>query len=239
MRDSHAMSTPRSSRELIPTGPEESTPARVEVPGPAGQLWAETVVPERPDAEQARAAAARLGVTPVSPGVATALTFLAATIHARTVVELGTGTGVSALALLSGMTPDGVLTSVDIDGENQRPARAALTAAGIPATRARLIAGRALAVVPRLTDGAYDLVFLDADPAENAEYVRQAARLLRPGGLLAVHDALWGDAVADPARRDPATIAARDLATGLIADERFVSAVFPLGAGLLVGVLTG
>jgi len=233
------MTDPRTSRELIPTGPVEAADARVEVPGIAGQLWSETVVPEQPAVGDARVEAARLGIGAVSPGVATLLTFLAASTGARTAVEVGTGAGVSALALLAGMAPDGVLTSVDIDGDHQRPARAALTAAGIPPQRARLIAGRALAVLPRLTDRAYDVVFLDGDPGENADYLREALRLLRPGGMVVVHDALWGDAVADPTRRDPATVAARTLVADVLADERLVAVVVPLGAGVLVATLRG
>lgn len=231
------MSTPRTSRELIPTGPVDAGEARIEVPGIAGQLWSETVVPEQPAAADARVEAARLGVAAVSPGVAAALTFLAASTGVRTAVEVGTGAGVSAIALLAGMSDDGILTSVDVDGDHQRPARAALTAAGVPPHRARLIAGRALAVLPRLTDGAYDLVFLDAEPGENSDYLREALRLLRPGGLVVFHDALWGDAVADPARRDPATTAARALVEEVLADERLVPLVVPLGAGLLVATL--
>lgn len=231
------MSTQRPNRELIPTGPPGATEVRIEVPGVAGQLWSELLVAESAAAEDARAAATQLGVTPVSPGVATALTFLAATIGARTVVELGTGTGVSALALVAGMAPDGVLTSVDANAECHRPARAALAASGVAAHRIRLIAGRALAVVPRLTDGAYDLVFLDADPAENADYLRESFRLLRPGGLVLIHDALWGDAVADPARRDPGTTAARSLVESVVADEGLVPLLLPLGAGLLAATL--
>jgi predicted O-methyltransferase YrrM len=83
----------------------------------------------------ARARAARLGVTPVGAAGGATLCFLAATIHARAVVEVGTGAGVSGLWLLRGMAPDGVLTSIDVDPEAQRAARAAFVAAGYGPSR--------------------------------------------------------------------------------------------------------
>ena len=96
---------------------------------------------------------------PIGSGGGAALRFLASLLEARAVVEIGTGTGVSGLWLLRGMRPDGVLTTVDIEAEHQRLAKEAFTEAGIPPQRARMITGAALDVLPRLTDGHYDLVF--------------------------------------------------------------------------------
>ena len=127
-------------------------------------------------------------------------------IEARAVVEIGTGTGVSGLWLLRGMRSDGVLTTVDIEAEHQRLASESFTEAGIPPQRARTIAGAALDVLPRLTDGHYDLVFCDGDKAEYAAYLTEALRLLRPGGVVAFDNALWHDRVADPAQRDEETV---------------------------------
>ena len=124
-------------------------------------------------------------------------------------VEIGTGSGVSGLALFAGMQPDGVLTSVDIETEHQQAAREAFRSVGIPPQRFRLIAGSALNVLPRLSDGAYDLVFVDADKLEYAEYVEQAVRLLRHGGVLAVDNALWHDRTADATNTDDQTEAMR------------------------------
>ena len=106
---------------------------------------------------------------------------------------------------------DGVLTTVDIEAEHQRLARETFTEAGVAPQRARTIAGAALDVLPRLTDGHYDLVFCDGDKTEYAAYLEEALRLLRPGGVVAFDNALWHDRVADPAQRDEETVAIRDL----------------------------
>jgi predicted O-methyltransferase YrrM len=173
---------------------------------------------------------------PIGPGGGAALRVLAAALDARTVVEIGTGAGVSGLYLLSGMHPEGVLTSVDIESEHQRLAREAFTEAGFAANRARLIAGAALDVLPRLTDAAYDLVFCDGDKAEYGEYLQQALRLLRVGGAVVFDNALWRNKVADPAQRDPQTIAVRELCRAVRDDERLSPALLPVGDGLLVAV---
>jgi predicted O-methyltransferase YrrM len=176
------------------------------------------------------------GVSPIGPGGAAALSLLAAAVGAKAVVEIGTGTGVSGLALLRGMRPDGTLTTVDLDTENQRLARKTFLDAGIASQRFRLIAGSALDVVTRLTDGHYDLVFCDADKREYTAYLHEALRLLRPGGVVAFDNALWHNRVADPARRDPDTNAIRDLIRAVRDDDDLVSALLPVGDGLLAAV---
>ncbi|MDQ6641551.1 MAG: O-methyltransferase, partial [Actinomycetota bacterium] len=150
------------------------------------------------------------------------------------VVEIGTGTGVSGLWLLRGMRPDGVLTTVDTEAEHQRLAKQTFTEAGIAAQRVRLIPGAALDVVPRLTDGHYDIVFCDGDKQEYPEYLAEALRLLRPGGVAAFDNALWHDKVADPAQRDPETVAIRELGRSIADNENVVPALLPVGDGLLL-----
>jgi predicted O-methyltransferase YrrM len=185
---------------------------------------------------KARERAGQLGCTPVTPGVGAVLTVLAATVKARAVVEIGTGAGVSGLYLLRGMSPDGVLTTIDVEVEHQRAAREAFADEGVRPTRSRLIAGRALDVLPRLTDGGYDLVLVDADAESYPAYLTQAVRLLRPGGALAIDDALWQDRVADPAKRDEITTTIREVGRAVRDDDRLLPALLPTGDGLLVAV---
>ncbi len=180
----------------------------------------------------ARARAAELGCAAVSPGAGAGLRFLAAVIGARAVVELGTGVGISGLWLLSGMTPDGTLTSIDIDPEHQRAARTAFTAAGYGPSRLRLINGMGLEVLPRLTDGGYDLVFVDAAPAEYPRYLDEAVRLLRPGGVVALHGVLTAGALA-PDAVEGGPLALREVARQVREDERLLPVMLPLGQGLL------
>jgi predicted O-methyltransferase YrrM len=187
--------------------------------------------------ERARARAEELGCTPVGPGAASALRVLAAAVGARSVVEVGTGTGVSGLALLAGMPADGVLTTIDVEAEHQRAAREAFAEAGIRPNRTRVITGRALDVLPRLTDGAYDLVLLDADKRDFQAYLDQALRLLRRCGELAVDNALWHDKVADPAQRDETTTAIREMGKRVRDDDRLLAALLPVGDGLLAAVV--
>ncbi len=201
--------------------------------------YAEFFVPESEAASAARIRAAELGCTPVGAGAATALTFLAAAVGAKTAVEIGTGAGVSGLALLAGMTGDGILTSIDVEAENQRAAKQAFAEAGVAAGRTRLINGRALEVLPRLTDAAYDLVLVDAAKTEYGQYVVEAVRLLRPGGILVVDNALWHDKVADPTQRDAETVAVREAGRAVRDDETLVPVLIPLDDGLLAAVKRG
>jgi predicted O-methyltransferase YrrM len=179
------------------------------------------------------ARAEEVGVAPIGAGGGAALRFLASVLEARAVVEIGTGTGVSGVWLLRGMRSDGILTTVDIEAEHQRLAKESFAEAGIPAQRARTISGAALDVLPRLTDGHYDLVFCDGDKAEYDAYLTESLRLLRPGGVVAFDNALWHDRVADPAQRDDATVTIRELGKRIADDDDLVSVLLPVGDGLL------
>ena len=200
---------------------------------PTSWAYAEDYTGEDEVVTGARARADESGITAIGPGAAAALSLLAAGVGAKAVVEIGTGTGVSGLALLRGMRTDGTLTTVDIDAENQRLARKTFLGAGVASNRFRLIAGAGLDVVTRLTDGHYDLVFCDADRRENTAYLHEALRLLRPGGIVAFAGILTGGRVADPARRDPDTTALRDLIRAVRDDDDLVSALLPTSEGLL------
>ncbi|MGI8761072.1 MAG: O-methyltransferase [Jatrophihabitantaceae bacterium] len=196
--------------------------------------YAESYAVEDDVIAAARARARELGCVPIGAAGGATLRVLAAATGARAVVEVGTGAGVSGLCLLGGMAPDGVLTTVDVEGEHQRAAKEAFTEAGVGSTRFRLINGSASEVLPRLRDAAYDLVFVDADKSAYAVYYEQAVRLLRPGGVVAFDNALWHDRVADPSQRDTDTTVLRELGRTARADDRLVAALLPVGDGLLI-----
>jgi len=202
----------------------------------SSRSFAEFFVPEHEAVLTARGRAADFGCEPVGSGAGAALTFLAAVLSAKAVVEIGTGTGVSGLHLLTGMAPDGVLTSIDIEAEHQRAAKEAFGLLGFAPSRARLINGRGLEVMPRLTDGAYDLVLIDADRTGYPQYVQESVRLLRKGGVLVLAGALHGDKVADPTQRDAETVAVREAGRAVRDDETMVPMMTSLGDGLLAAV---
>jgi predicted O-methyltransferase YrrM len=199
--------------------------------------YVDDFLPEDGPLLEARRNAAEVGgADPVGPVTGATLRFVASAIGARSVVEIGTGCGVSGLWLLRGMRPGAVLTSVDVEPDHQRLARAVFVDAGFPAGRYRLISGRALEVLPRLADGAYDMVFCDADPHEYPDYLVAALRLLRPGGVMIFDDALARGRVADPACNDPDAVAVRELCEQVRMDERLVPLLLPVGDGLLTAV---
>jgi len=184
----------------------------------------------------ARERAVEIGAAAVTPAVGALLSLLAKLSGAKAVAEVGTGAGVSGLWLLSGISDDGVLTTIDVEPEYQRLAKQAFSEAGIGPSRTRLIGGRAQEVLTRLADESYDLVFIDADPIDQPDYVVEGVRLLRSGGVIVVHRAALGGRAGDPAARDAEVAAVREAARLIAEDERLTPALVPLGDGLLAAV---
>lgn len=194
--------------------------------------YAEDFVVESEAIATARAHSLEHGVEPISPSQGAQLAVLAAATNAKAIIEIGTGYGVSGLWMFAG-APEATLTSIDIELENQQSAKSAFAAIGIPAKRVRLIAGRALEVLPRMNESSYDLVLVDADQGLIIEYVEHALRLVRIGGTVVVPHALWRGRVADPAQRDDTVVNFRTLLDEIARSHAVLSALSLAGDGLL------
>jgi predicted O-methyltransferase YrrM len=181
----------------------------------------------------ARERAVDAGAGAITPAVGALLGLLARLTGGKTIAEVGTGAGVSGLWLLSGMREDGVLTTIDVEPEHQRLAKQAFSEAGIAPSRTRLIGGRAQDVLTRLADESYDLVFIDADPVDQPDFVLEGIRLLRSGGAIVVHRAALGGRAGDPAAGDAEVAAVREAARLIAEDERLTPVLIPLGDGIL------
>ncbi|GAA4897119.1 O-methyltransferase [Tessaracoccus lubricantis] len=211
-----------------------STP--VENPTPASWTFAEDYVSPSDAVAQARDEATVSGMTPVTTGEAAALKVLTKAIGAKHVVEIGTLMGATGLTFLEAMERDGILTSIDVEADNQIPAREFFQKAGFPTSRFRLIAGSPIEVMPKLRDGAYDIVYVAGDKLEYVEYVAGALRLLRHGGLLIVRDVLWHNKVADESDESDEAIIIREALEAVNQSESYTQALLPVGNGLLVAV---
>jgi predicted O-methyltransferase YrrM len=207
--------------------------------GAVGQLRAraERFTPEDEVLAAARERAAEHGIVPIGGGACAALTFLASATRARNVVEIGSGAGLGSVSLLRGMPREGVLTSIDCEVSHVGLARRACLEAGFPAGRVRMITGRALDVLPRLSDGGYDLVLVDALTVEYPRYLEEAVRLLRPGGVVALDNVLWSGRVSDTTRREAIDSALRETMRAVRADERLAPLLLPISDGLLCASL--
>ncbi|MEY4039824.1 MAG: hypothetical protein RLZZ52_692 [Actinomycetota bacterium] len=168
----------------------------------------------------------------ISPAVGAQLALVAAATNATNIVEIGTGFGLSGLWLLSG-APEATLTSIDSEFEYHEQAREFFTEAGYPASRVRLITGKALDVLPRMNENSYDIVLVDGDPAQLPANVEHALRLVRIGGTVLVPHALQAGAVANPSDRSVVVTGFRTVITEASEAENLVVALSPAGDGLL------
>jgi caffeoyl-CoA O-methyltransferase len=168
----------------------------------------------------------------IAPEQGAFLEWLTRLLGATNVVEVGTFTGYSSICMARGLAEGGRLLCCDLSEEWTAIARAYWTRAGL-ADRIVLRLGPAadtLAALP--PDPPIDLAFVDADKEGYPRYIDLLAERLRPGGVIAVDNTLWGGAVADPAVEDETTALLRALNEDLVADDRFDTVLLPLGDGL-------
>lgn len=203
----------------------------------ASWKYAEDYVDEPETIKAARRSAEELGVETVTPATGNQLALLARLAKAKSIVEVGTGAGVSALWLLSAST-DSVLTTIDDEPEYQNVARRNFKNAGIAPSRIRVITGKGSAVMGNMAESAYDLVFLDAEPNDLEAMLQSAVALAKPGGAIVISHALWRDRVPNPALRDDETAALRQAIRNFGAGDGFAATISLVGDGLLIVVKT-
>lgn len=166
------------------------------------------------------------------------LTLLTRMVGARTVVDVGTFTGVSALALATGLSPGGRVITCDVSTQWLDLARSHWQAAGV-ADRIEFRRGPAARSLASLPPGGVDLVFLDADKVSYPKYHRAVVPLLRPGGLLIADNVLLDGYVVDPASAPPGLFRAAAAAmhafnVAVAADDRLEAVLLPLADGLTI-----
>jgi predicted O-methyltransferase YrrM len=187
------------------------------------------VMAAEPDAlTAARARAAGVG-TPPPPEVGALLRWAVATSGAQHVIEVGAAAGVSGAWVVDALPARGVLTSIEEDPHTHALATELFEELDA-GSRVRAILGRAATVLPRLSDGAYDLVLLQGRPALTTEDLDHARRLLRPGGLLLARTVLRAGEHAD---RVAAAL------TALAEDEGFSATLLPVDGGLVLATRLG
>ncbi len=198
------------------------------------QSFSENYIHETVAMKHARDRAVEIGTTNTHPIVGAFLRYLTHLVGATSVVEVGTGSGVSGLWLFQGMSPTGVLTSIDSEVENSRIAKSAFDEADISSTRYRLISGSSNEIIAKLADSLYDLFILR--PSEDLiDCIDHAHRALRPGGILLIDSALSGGKVPDPSQRDRLTISLRDSLKILKeAESQWLPLLLPVADGLFL-----
>ena len=174
-----------------------------------------------------------VGVIDPTPAVGNFLKFATELTGAKSVVEIGTNSGVGSLWVLQALANDGVLTTIDAEREHSKIARTVFEEADIPSTKYRIITGNLIDVVGKLADNSYELI-ITRDAMDLFEIVQESYRLLKSGGLLIIDQALSGGKVADTTQRDPESIARRDAIKVIKEDARWSSTVIPIGAGILL-----
>ena len=158
------------------------------------------------------------GEAAVAPNQGKLLHLLARAVGARRILEVGTLAGYSTIWLARALPPGGRLVTLEADAASADGALANLARAGL-ADVVELLVGPALETLPRLT-GPFDLIFLDADKAENAEYLGLALELSRPGTLIVADNVVREGAVADEASSDPRVQGVRRFFDLLAAEPR-------------------
>lgn len=171
----------------------------------------------------------------IAPEQGAFMSLLVRAIGARRCLEVGTFTGYSSTVVALAMPPDGRLVCCDVSREWTDMARQAWADASVE-DRIELRLGPAIETLDRLlaegAAGSFDFAFIDADKPNYDGYVERALRLVRPGGLIAIDNVLWGGRVADASVDDESTNAIRALNDKLAADPRVDLAMVPIGDGL-------
>ncbi len=171
----------------------------------------------------------------ISPEQGQFMQLLLKLVGARKTLEIGVFTGYSSLATALALPPDGRIVACDVSEEWTAMARRYWAKAGV-ADRIDLRIAPAVETLDGLIAdghaGTFDFAFIDADKEAYDAYYERALTLLRPGGLVAVDNALWSGRVADPAANDPDTAALRTLNAKLRDDERVDFSLVPIGDGL-------
>jgi caffeoyl-CoA O-methyltransferase len=156
-------------------------------------------------------------------------------VQPKTIVEVGTYTGYSALCLAEGLQAEGLLHTIDNNDERVPLLNRYFTEAG-EQNRIRIHTGNALDILPSI-DGPIDLVFIDADKHNYKNYFNMVIDKVRPGGLIISDNVLWsGKVLESPKANDVDTIALKEFNDYLASNPKVEIVLLPVRDGLSVAM---
>ena len=209
------------------------------VPDAVERYVSETITKETPLQRRLRAETAKLpgAQMQIGPDQGALMALLIRLTGARRALEIGVFTGYSSLAVASALPDDGKLIACDVSEEWTRIARSYWEEAGVSG-KIELRLGPALETLAALLRErgreSFDFAFIDADKENNDAYYEACLRLVRPGGLIAVDNAIWGGRVADAAVIDAETQAIRALNLKMRDDPRVEAVFLTVGDGVML-----
>ena len=155
------------------------------------------------------------------------------TTNIKTVLEIGTFTGLSALSMALALPDDGKLVALDKDEGTNKVALDFFKKANLD-NKIQTIVKPALDSLEELKNSKFDMVFIDADKMNYKEYYERSLKLLDKGGLIIIDNVLWHGEVADEDNLDKYTINIKDFNTYVANDKRVEQIIVPLGDGMTV-----
>jgi caffeoyl-CoA O-methyltransferase len=178
----------------------------------------------------------------IAPEQAQFMALLVEIMGVRRAIEIGVFTGYSALAVALALPADGHLLACDINTIWTAKAQEYWREAGV-AKKIELRLAPALETLDALLaegqQGNFDFAFIDADKGNYLHYYERLLQLLRPGGVIAVDNVLWGGRVANPANIEEDTIAIRNFNEHVRSDDRVSISMVPIGDGLTLAMKRG
>lgn len=168
----------------------------------------------------------------IGPMEASVLSLLLRTIKARRVLEFGTYTGYSALAMAENLPSDGEVITLDINPETVRIAREYWSRSE-HGRKIRAVLGPASDTMKQL-EGQFDFVFIDADKVNYPSYVEFALERLSPGGIIALDNMLQAGRVLDDDDDSPPVVTIRNVAEQLVARDDYHVTLLPVRDGIMV-----
>jgi predicted O-methyltransferase YrrM len=160
------------------------------------------------------------------------LTMLVEMIKPKTILELGTFTGYSAICMAHGIPENGILVTIDNNPEIEGLAQKYFKMSGLE-KKIRFINGDALHIVPDLNMH-FDMAFIDADKERLPDYYRLVMEKMTSGGVIVVDNILWYGKVADPKQNDKTTQKIRQFNELVQADKRVTNLLLPVCDGMMI-----
>jgi predicted O-methyltransferase YrrM len=165
------------------------------------------------------------------------LAFLASSIGAKKAIEIGVYTGASTLAIAEVLPENGTIVACDTTDKNINVASTAWNEANVEHKIDLKIAPALITLQALIDEGeknTFDFMYIDADKANSKNYYEFGLQLLSSGGIITIDNMFYGGQVADDSCNDENTIATRELAAFLIADDRVDYSLLPIGDGLAI-----